>query len=372
MSGTPDIWVISPGGRDATGGICRMVDEAATAWGRSGGRMRVIDSGGMARGARMVAGFIGALLTVGRACAGRRVSLLHVHVAANGSVARKAAFVLLGRALRVPVVLHLHGADFETFFERLGAVGRRLVRAVFRRASMVVVLGARSRAHMIDRVGVDRRSVAVLANAVTAIAPRAARAPGCWLLFLGALTERKGLAELFEALASPGLAGLDWSLDLVGNGDAASVAGEMRRFGLGARVRVHGWLASESARSMLGGSDLLVLPSRQEALPMAILEAMAAGVAVVATDVGDVGDAVIDGVTGALVPARDPAALARALSRLIASPGLRDSLGRSGRARFERMFDIETYPERLAAIFARAMTDRGTPRLCTRAGTETP
>ena len=107
-----------------------------------------------------------ALLEVAAGGARGRGALLHVHVAANGSVARKAPFVLLGWAFRVPVALHLHGADFEEFHERVGAIGRWLVGAVFGRASAVIVLGARARRHAIVRVGIDPRRVHVLPNAV--------------------------------------------------------------------------------------------------------------------------------------------------------------------------------------------------------------
>ncbi len=351
-----------------------MVDYAAAEWERRGRTMRVIDSGGMAAGVGMPIRFTGSLLRIASACLRGQVGLLHVHVAAYGSVARKAPFVLLGRGFGLPVVLHMHGADFEAFHERLGSVGRRVVRAVFRAASAVVVLGSRGRAHTIARVGVDARRIHVLANAVPDFPRTERNETGCCrLLFLGALTERKGLPELLEALASPTLADADWRLDLVGNGDEAFWREAAARLGLAERVRFLGWLPSERAREMLAGADLLVLPSRQEGLPMAILEAMAAGVAVLATDVGDVAEAVVSGRTGALVSSRDPNALADALSRLIGSRALRDRLGDAGRARFEARFGIGAYSDRLASIFDRAAVEATRHRtLWTRARTETP
>ncbi len=375
-----EIWVVSPGGRSSTGGICRMVDYAATSWEASGRPMRIIDSGGMAPAPLMAARFAGALLRVAAGGLLGRVGLLQVHVASHGSVARKALFVLLGRVLGVPVVLHLHGADFEPFFGRLGRAGRWVVRAIFRSASTVVVLGEHARAHMIARVGVGRHLVTVLPNAVPdlgtgAWGPRAgAPSASCRLLFLGALTERKGVPELLEALASPTLAALDWQLDLVGNGDERSVQEKVGRLGLASRVRLHGWRPSETARAMLADADLLVLPSRHEGLPMAILEAMAAGVAVLATDVGDVREAVADGETGLLAPPCDPQALAGALRRLIASPELRERFGRAGRTRYEERFAIDAYVHRLAAIFAGAAGVAEAPgrRQAAQAGMQTP
>ena len=364
-----EIWVVSPGGRASTGGICRMVDYAAAEWERSGRapRMRVIDSGGMARGGAMLGRFCRALLTVGAGCLGGRVGVLHVHVAANGSVARKALFVLVGRLFRRPVVLHMHGADFEEFHAGLPAAGRWLVNAVFRAASAVVALGERPRAHALTAVGVDRRKLHVLANAVPD-APAIERREEdgiCRLLFLGVLSERKGLGELLSALATLPVAALAWRLDVVGDGDAGRWREMAAGLGLGERVRFLGWAPSGTARAMLGASDVLVLPSRQEGLPMVILEAMAAEVAVVATDVGAISDAVMDGVTGLLVPARDVDALVCALVQVICCPNRRAAYGRAGRIRFETHFSIEGYAARLAMLFNAATAARRADRTTT-------
>ncbi len=354
-----DVWMVAAGGRLGTGGICRMVDYACAAW--SGTPPRVIDSGGMERRVRMGVRFARSLALVAAGCASGRVRVLHVHVAANGSVARKAPFVVAGRAAGARVVLHLHGADFEEFHSRLGRRRRAVVSKVFRAADAVVVLGERARAHMQNTVGVAAHAVHVLANAVPdpgRPAPRA-RDETCRLLFLGVLSERKGLGELLEALADKPLAGLDWRLEVVGNGETGPWRDLARQLGLGDRIRFTGWLESAAARARLAASDVLVLPSRHEGLPMVILEAMAAGVPVLATDVGEVGDAVVNEVTGLLVPPGDPVRLAAGLARLVSDGVLRASFGEAGRARFEAKFGIEQYESRLRAIFTAASRPLG-------------
>ncbi|HEX8374266.1 MAG TPA: glycosyltransferase, partial [Geminicoccaceae bacterium] len=89
-----------------------------------------------------------------------------------------------------------------------------------------------------------------------------------------------------------------------------------------------------------------------EGLPMAVLEALSHGIAVVATPVGAVPDAIVDGESGLLVPAGDAPALAAALARVIADPGLRRSLGDHARARFDARFSIPAHVDRLARIYA--------------------
>ena len=356
---TPRVWVIAPGGRHDTGGICRMVDYQAAAFDLTDpGAMRVLDSGGMAPWPIMPVRTLAALARVAAFGLAGRIDLLHVHVAAWGSVARKAPFILLGRALRIPVVLHLHAADFVEFHATLPRPGRALVRAVFAAADAVVVLGAKARAFLHAELGIAAERLHIVQNAVPDDAPGGMRDRSeeprafCRLAFLGALTERKGLGELIDALASPALSTLPWRLSVIGNGSDAPWRARAERAGVAARIDFHGWLPSGQARAFLAArADLLVLPSRAEGLPMVILEAMAAGLPVVATDVGDVGEAVRDGVTGALVPARDPQALAHALHRFVASEALRSRAGRAGRSLYEARFTVDTYRRRLTSLF---------------------
>ena len=114
---------------------------------------------------------------------------------------------------------------------------------------------------------------------------------------------------------------------------------EVARRGLGGRVRLLG-VGGESAE-LVKACDLFVLSSVREGLPVSILEAMRAGRAVVATDVGGTGEAVEDGATGRLVPARDPGALAAALEDLLGNPERLERFGVEARRRWEQRFTAE-------------------------------
>ena len=129
---------------------------------------------------------------------------------------------------------------------------------------------------------------------------------------------------------------------LAGDGPGlAAVAAEVGRQGLSERVELLG--ARADIPELLAHSDVFVLSSRSEGFPVSVLEAMAAGLPVVATDVGGVAEAVEDGETGLLVPATDAEALARALERLLADGELRRRLGAAGRARALSLFDLPRY-----------------------------
>lgn len=137
-------------------------------------------------------------------------------------------------------------------------------------------------------------------------------------------------------------------LEVFGRG---SLAGELERQAHEAGVdsRFHGFVPD--SRSRLGELDVLVQPSRADNFPLAVLEAMAAGVAVVATRVGGVPELVVDGETGLIVEPEDPAALAEALDSLAADPARRRELGRRGRARVLDEFTPERMAHRTVALY---------------------
>jgi glycosyltransferase involved in cell wall biosynthesis len=142
-----------------------------------------------------------------------------------------------------------------------------------------------------------------------------------------------------------------WTLDLVGDGPLES---EIRRLskarGIAERVRFLGYQADPA--HVYARSQIFVLASRSEALPRSILEAMRAGLPVVATDVGGVSELVAHRETGLLAPPQDPAALAAAISELQATPGLRREYGDRARSLYERRFRLENTVEKMLALYA--------------------
>jgi glycosyltransferase involved in cell wall biosynthesis len=141
---------------------------------------------------------------------------------------------------------------------------------------------------------------------------------------------------------------------LAGDGPALSaVESAVLRDGLSQRVELLG--ARADVPDLLARSDVFVLSSRSEGFPVSVLEAMAAGLPVVATDVGGVAEAVEDGETGFLVPTADPEAFARALDRLLVDGELRRRMGAAGRARALSLFDVSGYRAAYGELYWREL-----------------
>ncbi len=147
------------------------------------------------------------------------------------------------------------------------------------------------------------------------------------------------------------LTDLDWSLDVVGDGEARDEV--VAAFAaLSPRIRWRGALDESAVAAALADSDLFVWPAVNEAFGMALLEAQASGLPVVAGASGGVGGIVADRETGLLAPPGDPVALAAALRHLMFDPGRRVAMGAAARARVRREHDLSVAAARLRAILA--------------------
>ncbi len=139
------------------------------------------------------------------------------------------------------------------------------------------------------------------------------------LLFVGDLAPEKGVLDLLEALGLLRLRGFEVETALAGSGMLKPL---LEKQASESRLRVLGRVSQADLVTWHRAADLLVLPSHSEGAPVAVMEALASGLPVVATRVGGLSELVLDGVTGWLVPSRDPASLSREIERLLGDPGL--------------------------------------------------
>ncbi len=176
--------------------------------------------------------------------------------------------------------------------------------------------------------------------------------PGLHLVFVGRITPIKGLRVLIDALVRAHETHPDLTLTLVGDGDDRAGLERLAR-PLGDAVRFVGFQSQEGVAEAVAAADALVLPSFAEGLPVVLMEALAAGKPVIATQVAGVGELVEHGVSGHLVPASDVQALAAAITTLADTPPeQRAEMGRAGREKVRADFDAGLEAARIGALFA--------------------
>ena len=305
---------------------------------------------GGAMAQKLWCGLIGGLQLLWLLLTGR-VSLVHAQVASYGSFKRKGMYLALARAFGVPTVFHLHGAEFKKFTDEIAspALRRRIVHTL--QASTRVIALSDSWADYLRGIAPGAQVLAV-ANPVH-MPPAVSRAheqPGR-VLFLGRAEQRKGVFDLLEAFAQLSARVPDARLAIGGDGDLDKVRERIQQLGLVDRVEVLGWVAGADKDAQVQRAQVFVLPSYDEGLPMAMLESMAQGKAIVVTPVGGIPEAVQHGQQGLLVKPRAVDELARALESLLLDADLRQRLGAAARQRVAERFCTEHVLGQVGALY---------------------
>ncbi|HUS14045.1 MAG TPA: glycosyltransferase family 4 protein [Chloroflexia bacterium] len=277
-----------------------------------------------------------------------RFDILQAHwVIPNSPVA-----VLVARLRGLPLVISLHGSD--VFVAEQQPLLGRVARLCFRAADGVtacsgdlreraLALGAPLRRSRVVPYGVDPCAFAPTEGAGPWLRSRLGLAPSTpVVLALGRLVYKKGFTYLVQA--APALLARHPGAHVViaGTGDLQrDLQAQIDRLGVGSNVHLPGKVSHDDVPRFLGGCDVFVLPSiidqsgNVDGLPNALLEAMAVGCPVVASNVAGVPLAVQDGKNGLLVPSKDSAALAAAIGGLLTDPARRQALGSAARMKIE-------------------------------------
>lgn len=282
-----------------------------------------------------------------------RLAGVHVNMAERLSLFRKGVVIVACRALGIPVVLHLHAAQLHHFYRGLPAPLQALTRWFFALSSHCVVLGQASKSFVTQELLLPASKVEIVTNGVPApsVARRVAQ-PGQprRVFFLGNLSERKGVSDLLRALAQPGFSSDKLLVSFAGGGDVESYTALANELGVSPMVRFEGWADQAKAARLMADADVLILPSYDEGLPLVILEALANGVAVICTPVGEIPSVLTDGVNACFVNAGDIPGIAAGLHRVLDDDAFRQTLEENGKAIYQREFSMGMFFANISAI----------------------
>jgi|GEM_PF-374698 glycosyltransferase involved in cell wall biosynthesis len=268
--------------------------------------------------------------------------------------------VLASALAGLPSVCVVHGA-----MPPASSSQRYLTIATARLARHFVGVSHFITAQILAEMHLDGRRVSTIYNGIPSEEPEASRRaqtqPGT-ILGVGRLAREKGFDLLVEAM--PHLPGR--RLVLAGDGpERASLEALAKRLGVEARVDFAGWVSEPWANRFR--PDLMAVPSRFEAMPLVVLEAMRAGVPVVATRVGGTPELVVDNVTGLLVEPESPMSLAESIEGLLVNPQRREEMALAAKSRLSERFSDSTMIASYEALYA-AISGHTTPQSASGAG----
>jgi glycosyltransferase involved in cell wall biosynthesis len=284
-----------------------------------------------------------------------RPDLLAAHSSKAGILGRAA-----GWSLRIPVVFTVHGWAFTPGVPKLqAALYRQIERCVGPLANRIITVSEFDRQLALKARVVREERVVTVHNGMPDIDSRLRADPSrtpTRLVMVARFGPQKDHPTLLRALA--GLQEHPWELDLIGEGpliaEMESLAGTL---GINSRIRFLG--QRMDVGQLLAAAQISLLVTNWEGFPLSILEAMRAGLPVVASDVGGIAESVQDGETGYLVPRGDEGLLRDRIRGLLLSPDLRVRLGANGRTRYERHFTLDHFVTQTLAVYREALAARG-------------
>lgn len=315
--------------------------------------------------AERIAYMYGRIRALRRDLADHPVDLVHVKTSSGVNFHQNALYAWTARRQGLPVVLQIHSGRFETFFRRSPALLRAWIRWTLRCTTRVVVL-SRGWADRIAAIAPPARLSVVpngLDDAEMALLRQSGDFRSPQVLFLGtgnaALNRDKGLEDLLHVLPGVARSHPETRWVLAGLDDPGAVRARLEAEGIaasgsGPRVRCLERVAGDERLALLSESTVLVLPSYFENMPNVLLEAMAAGLGVVATDVGAIPEMLGYGEGGLLVPPGNRSALAGALDRLLASPARVRTQARRNRETVVSQYSMRVMQERLEEVYRAA------------------
>ncbi|MHC5611002.1 MAG: glycosyltransferase family 4 protein [Nostoc sp.] len=262
------------------------------------------------------------------------VDIVQLEISQRGSVLRQAIMALLAWVFHKPIILHAHGSQFHVFYAELPKWIQQLLTWVFSKCQRLIVLSESWRSFYIENLGLKPEQVVVFYNPVKipAEVPHRSVSKKVNLLFLGRIGQRKGAFDLIEAFSLlPTEHKSISSLIMAGDGDIEQARNLVTTLNLEDYIKLPGWIGSDERDILLTEGDVFVLPSYNEGLPLAMLEAMAWELPVIVTPVGGIPEIVTQSENGLIVNPGNIQQLSDAIKSLIENEALRLSLGEKAR-----------------------------------------
>jgi glycosyltransferase involved in cell wall biosynthesis len=287
-----------------------------------------------------------------------RPHIIHLHTSQGIAWLKDTFFVVISKAFHIRVILHMHGGNFDTIYSENPRMIQSYTRMILSLADGVISVSQEWRLRLAKLLQVNRIFTFMNCVDIRAFPSNGACKSGheINIIFLGRIGPLKGSFDLIEAVHCLQPGRFEPHLWLVGpeerDGDFRSAQQLLESHHLAKTCEVLGPIHREKVLQLLQEASIFVLPSYYEGLPMALLEALAAGLPVIATSVGGIPEVVQDGYNGFLIPPGNIQTLTDALAKLVGDSDLRKIMGRRSREIAERELDVRSYVDKMIALYS--------------------
>ncbi|MDR1583162.1 MAG: glycosyltransferase family 4 protein [Prevotellaceae bacterium] len=257
----------------------------------------------------------------------RRIRIVHIHGSSYGSFVRKMIIINICRLMKVKTVYHMHGAEFKLFYAKYNR--KDIIKKTIDKVDALVVLSKSWKDFFLSVT--DEKRIYIVNNMIDKpdfVRSYQQNQSIVRFLFLGRIGERKGIFDLLEVIKEKkDYLNNRFLLYVGGDGETGKLIEFVIKNRLENLVKFEGWVSGEKKIELLSACDVFILPSYNEGLPLAILEAMSYGMPVISTTVGGIPEAVSDKENGFLIEPGNKQQLLESISYFLEHPQEMEKMG---------------------------------------------
>lgn len=277
----------------------------------------------------------------------KNIKLIHLQSAADGSFYRKFLALKIAKFFRKKVIFNIHPIWFIVFYNKSNNLIKKMITGLLDQSDLILVLSDNIKSEILNIC--QNSNIQVLYNPVAIKAFNHISSDKIRVVFMGNLTKDKGVYDIIEAAKY--IKNSNVIINLYGKGNFDEFNKLISDSQVEEIVKIKGWIGSDEKDIALENSDISILPSYTEGLPMSILEPMAAGLPIISTPVGGIPEAVEDNVNGFLIKSGDYKALAEKIDLLANDKDLREKMGQESLRIAKEKFDINVVINHLKEIY---------------------
>lgn len=282
--------------------------------------------------------------------------LVHIHSSFGPSFYRKLPFIYMASWAKVPVINHIHGADFEAFYRGASEKKKRLVKRVYNKCHTLIALSEEWKDRLSEIVPADKITVIENYSVLKqeAAAEKMNRPSNHTVLFLGELGKRKGCYDIPDIILETAKQVPDVRFVLAGAGskeDEMAIRKMLQKKNVANHVIFPGWIRGDERERWLNDADLFLLPSYNEGMPMSILDAMGYGLPIISTNVGGIPKIVHDGENGICCNPGDINTMTEGIIELLTDDQKRYEASKASIDFVRKSYSLESHIEKLETLY---------------------
>lgn len=275
--------------------------------------------------------------------------ILHVHMASRASFYRKSLFISFAKKNKKKIIIHMHGAEFKEFYMNESTEKqKKYISEIFNKSDKVIALSEQWKKFL---SGITDTSIEVLYNSIVIPENIDKVYNSNQILFLGRLGKRKGVYDLLDVMPKLIQNHNDVKLKICGDGEVEKVRRCCKELSIDKNVEIFEWIKGKEKEDILLSSNIFVLPSYNEGMPMALLEAMSYKNAVISTEIGGIPEVITNEKSGFLIRAGDKEALLNNLNILLSDQKRLIEISENAYKKANDIFNIKNSIKKLIKIY---------------------